>query len=94
MVLVKTDYPWQEPYAAAVVETKFEKLFPLVREAKAAIDTRLHELQMDHGGTPEERLAISDALAGLNALRRAIEIGSQRNDLVARPFFLTLQANS
>jgi len=73
MVPVKPDYPWQELYEAAIVETKFEKLFPLVREAKAAIDARLHELQMDHGGTPEERLAISDALAGLNVLRREIE---------------------
>jgi hypothetical protein len=28
---------------------------------------------MDHGGTPEERQAISDALAGLNVLRRELE---------------------
>jgi len=74
---VKSDYPWQEQYSAAIVETKFEKLFSLVREAKAAIDERLHELQMDHGGTPEERRAISDALAGLNVLRREIETRSR-----------------
>ena len=73
IVPVKPHYPWQKQYEAAIVEPKFEKLFPLVREAKAAIDARLHELQMDHGGTPEERLAISDALAGLNVLRREIE---------------------
>jgi hypothetical protein len=44
-----------------------------IRVAKSAIDTRLWEMQMDHGGTPEERQAISDALAGLSALRRELE---------------------
>jgi hypothetical protein len=33
--------------------------------AKAAIDNRLHELQTEHRGISEERLATSDALAGL-----------------------------
>ena len=28
---------------------------PRLQTAKASIDTRLHELQMDHGGPPEER---------------------------------------
>jgi hypothetical protein len=32
---------------------------------------------MDHGGTPEERLAITDALAGLNVLPRELERGIQ-----------------
>jgi hypothetical protein len=44
-----------------------------IRAAKAAIDTRLHELQMDHGGTPDERQAISDALEGLSILRRELQ---------------------
>ena len=67
---------WQELYEAAIVETKIEKMPPRVLAAKAAIDARLHELQKDHRGTPEERLAISDALAGLNFLRREIEARS------------------
>jgi phage FluMu protein gp41 len=46
---------------------------PRVLAAKAAIDARLHEFRMDHEGTPEEPVAISDALAGLNLLRREIE---------------------
>ena len=73
IVPVKPHYPWQKQYEAAVLETKHEKIQPRIREAKAAIDARLHEMQLDHGGTPEERDAISDALAGLNVLRREIE---------------------
>jgi hypothetical protein len=30
---------------------------------------------MDHGGKPEERQAISDALAALNLIRRELEKG-------------------
>ncbi len=70
---MKADYAWQELYEAAVLETNHEKIQPRIREAKAAIDARLHEMQLDHGGTPEERDAISDALAGLNVLRREVE---------------------
>ena len=74
--MVSADYPWQDLYEAAILETAVEKMQPRVREAEAAIDTRLHELQMDHGGIPEERPAISDALAGPNLLRREIETRS------------------
>jgi phage FluMu protein gp41 len=70
---MKADYAWQELYEAAILETNVEKMQPRVLEAKAAIDARLHELQLDHQGTPEERLALSDALAGLNLLRKEIE---------------------
>lgn len=70
---MKADYAWQELYDTAILETVIEKMQLRVREAKGAIDARLHELQMDHGGSPEERNAISDALAGLNSLRREIE---------------------
>jgi hypothetical protein len=64
---------WEEKYKAAIVETDAEKLANRVKEAKAAIDARIKELHLDHGGTPEERRAISDALAGLNVLRREVE---------------------
>jgi hypothetical protein len=70
---VKNDYPWQDLYEAAIVETDNEKLTKRIRQAKFAIDARVHELQMDHGGTPGERHAISDALSGLNVLRRELE---------------------
>jgi hypothetical protein len=55
-----------------MVETDDRKLQPRLQTAKASIDTRLHELQMDHEGAPEERQAIADALGGLNVLRREL----------------------
>ena len=70
---MKADYPWQELYQAAILETDDAKLLKLLPPAKAAIDARLQELQTHHGGTPEERLAISDALVGLNVLRRDLQ---------------------
>jgi len=69
-------YVWKEPYKAALLETDRGKLQKRLTAAKAAIDVRLQELQSDHGGTPEERLAISDALASLNVIRRELENGS------------------
>ena len=53
--IVEDAYVWEQLYQAAIVETDDKKLPNLVRAAKAAIDTRLHDLQLDHGGTPEER---------------------------------------
>ena len=67
---MKTKYVWEEPYKAAVLEANRGMLQERLLAAKAAIDARLHELQLDHGGTPEERRAISDALAILNVIRR------------------------
>jgi hypothetical protein len=55
-----------------MLETDRGKLQKRLLEAKGAIDARLEELQLDHGGTTEERQAISDALAALNVIRREI----------------------
>jgi hypothetical protein len=70
---MRPDYVWDESYKAAVLETDDKNMGERIQVAKGAIDARLHELQMDHGGTPEEQLAITDALAGLNVLRRELE---------------------
>ena len=70
---MRADYVWEESYKAAILETDDKKLPNRLHAAKGAIDTRLQEMQMDHGGTPEERLAITNALAGLNVLRRELE---------------------
>jgi hypothetical protein len=67
------DYVWKESYNAAVVETDSKKLRERIQAAKVAIDNRLHDLQMDHGGTLEERQAITAALDGLNCLRRELQ---------------------
>ena len=74
---MRADYVWVESYNAAVIETDDKKLRERIQVAKGAIDMRLQELQMDHGGTPEERLGITDALAGLNVLRRELERRNQ-----------------
>ena len=73
---MNANYFWQELYKAAVLETDDEQLHKRIQAAKAAIYDRLHILQSDHGGTPDEREAISDALAGLNVLRAELEARS------------------
>ena len=73
---MRADYVWQASYEAAILETDDNKLPNRLQAAKAAIDNRLHDLQRDHGGTPEERQAITDALGGLNVLRRELQIRS------------------
>jgi hypothetical protein len=70
---MKAHYVWGESYEAAILETDCKKLPNRLQAAKASIDNRLHELQFGHGGTPEERQAITDALGGLNVLRRELE---------------------
>ena len=67
------ELPWQELYRAAVLETNREKTPEQIQETRAAIDVRLREFQLDHGGTPEEQLAIQDALRGLKVLEREIQ---------------------
>lgn len=73
---MSADYVWQESYRAAIIETDDKKLRERIQTAKAAIGNRLLELQLDHGGTPEERVAITDALDGLNILRRELQTRS------------------
>jgi hypothetical protein len=70
---MKAAYVWQQPYQAAILETDEGKLPEYLHAAKAAIDVRLHEMQLDYGGAPEERQAISDALSNLNVIRRELE---------------------
>ena len=70
---MRAEYVWDESYKAAVLETDDKKLRERIQVAKGAIDMRLQEMQMDHGGTPEERQAITDALGGLQVLRRELE---------------------
>lgn len=74
---MQADYVWEELYEAAVLETDDKNLPNRLQSAKAAIDSRLREIQLDHGGTPAERQAISDALHGLDVLRKELETRSQ-----------------
>ena len=62
-------YSWQDLYEAAVLEPDWSKLNERIQTAESAIKKRLHELSLNHGGTPEERQAIVDTLNSLNVLR-------------------------
>ena len=64
---------WLELYEAAIVETDVKEMESRIQAARAAIDSRFHDLQMDHGGSPEERHALDDALTGLKVLEREIK---------------------
>jgi hypothetical protein len=70
---MRADYVWEEVYKAAILETDDEKLPDRIGVAKGAIDQRIQQMQMDHGGTAEERQAVTDALAGISVLRRELE---------------------
>src|SRR5258707_13773140 len=69
---IKTKYGWQELYATALLETDWSKIEEKIQVAENGIRARLHELSMNHGGTPEENQAIEDALNGLNGLRKEV----------------------
>ena len=76
---MNVDYEWQRPYVAAVLETDRSKLPPLIENAESAIQTRIHELNQDHMGTREERLAIEFALNCLKLLSKEIVAPKQRS---------------
>ena len=71
--MFSTEWPWEESYVAAILETNREKTPEHIQATRTAIDARLREFQLDHGGTPKEQQAIRDALVGLNVLEREIE---------------------
>jgi hypothetical protein len=61
---------WEKLYESAVLETNNEVLAQRIAAALTALKARLHELNMDHGGTPEEQQALQQALAALGSLSR------------------------
>jgi hypothetical protein len=52
------------------LSTDVKQMESRIQAARTAIDTRLHDLHMDHGGSPEERHALDDALAGPKVVER------------------------
>ena len=73
-----TEYSWQELYRTALLETDWWRIEEEIQVAENGIRARLHELSMDHGGTPEENQAIEDALNGLNILRQEVATWQKR----------------
>ena len=67
-----TEYGWRKFYQAAVLETDWSRIGEHIAAAESAIEARLHKFSEDHGGTPEENKAITDAVMALEALRKDV----------------------
>jgi hypothetical protein len=72
---------WQEAYRVAILETDWTRMQERLQTAESEIVKRRHVFSMDHGGTPEERQAIADALRGMEGLR--IEVDEWQNRQVS-----------
>ncbi len=81
------NYKWFESYNAAVLEADWTKMEERIQAAEAAIQARLHEFSVNHGGTPEENQAIMDCLSRISILRADVNSwhASQRNKPDAGP---------
>jgi hypothetical protein len=64
---------WYETYKAAILETDWTALPPRLRSAELDILERQRILSLDHGGTPEERQSIADALRGISQVRSDVK---------------------
>lgn len=62
-------YPWYETYRAALLETDWTHMQERLHAAESELRKRQHMLSLDHGGTPEEQLAIASALQGITHLK-------------------------
>jgi hypothetical protein len=67
-----TEYIWFDAYKSAILETDWSKMEERLQVAESEIRKQQHVLSMDHGGTPEERQAIADALNGITVLRTEV----------------------
>jgi hypothetical protein len=63
---------WEKLYQAAILETDWSKIEGRIQIAESAIKAKLHEISLNHSGTPEENQAVNDALAGLRVLRHDV----------------------
>lgn len=64
-------YSWEEQYEAAILETDRTQLMSRIISAQATVNSRLREMQADHGGSSQEKQAIINAINGLQILRKA-----------------------
>ena len=64
------EYPWWEPYKFAVLETNRNKLRDRVNVAELAIRERA---SLNGQVSPEERIAIEDAMSALRMLKKESE---------------------
>jgi hypothetical protein len=76
-----TTTKWHKAYTAAVLETDWTQMEGRILAAESAIREREHEFSINHGGTPEERQAIADAVSGLRSLRNDAIAWSRSREL-------------
>lgn len=62
-------FDWYESYKDALLETDWSTIHDKILVAESALRERKRVLALDHGGSPEERQAMEDALNGLRILR-------------------------
>ena len=67
-----TQQTWYGMYEAAVLEIDWTKMPDRIKASECALLERQRVLSEDHGGTPEERQAIDDAVRSLRVLRQEV----------------------
>jgi hypothetical protein len=66
------NYVWYDSYKAVVLETDWTTMHDRLQSAECKIHERQRVLSEDHGGTPQERQAIANALDGMRTLRTEV----------------------
>ena len=65
--------PWIDVYKTALLETNWSIIEERIQAADSAINARLHELSLNHVGSPNKIKRIEDALHGLSVRREVAE---------------------
>jgi len=74
-------YVWYEAYKAVVLETDWTKMHDRIQSAECKIHDRQRVLSEDHGGTPQERQEIANALSSMRSLRTEVADWQSRQAL-------------
>lgn len=69
---MNAEYDWEKLYHKAVLETDWSRIDERIEATESAMQRRLHEFSLNHGGTPEENKAIASALDRLEILRTEV----------------------
>lgn len=81
-------YVWYEAYKAVVLETDWTQMHDRIQSAECKIHDRQRVLSQDHGGTPQERQEIFNALSSMRTLRTEVA------DLQSRQALQVIDANA
>jgi hypothetical protein len=72
---------WKNLYHVAILETDWSKIEGRIQAANSALNARLHEFSLNHGGTPEENQAIRGALNALSVLRDEVVADAKKRQI-------------